>query len=105
MKILHSIANPAFYPLLLLVLLCHFLFCFSNDERLSTAALESIRQDPGLQQLVPYLVQFVVDKVATHSKTLPILMSMMKLVQAMLDNPNLFVEPYVGVYGFIDFEL
>lgn len=67
----------------------------SPDERLKTAALESIGNDPGLQQLLPYLVQFVTDHVTSHSKNLPVLMAMMRLVKAMLDNTNLFVEPYL----------
>lgn len=67
----------------------------STDDRVRNAALDSITNDPGLQQLLPYFVQFVTDKVANNGKTLPVLMSVMRLVKAMLENPNLFVEPYV----------
>jgi transcription initiation factor TFIID subunit 6 len=67
----------------------------SENERTREAALDSIRNDPGLQQLVPYFVQFAVDTTATNSKNLPVLSSMMRLMQALLENKNLFVEPYV----------
>lgn len=36
---------------------------FSDDDRAKNAALASLSGDPGLHQLVPYLVQFVAEKV------------------------------------------
>ena len=38
-----------------------------SDEILKNAALKSIGQDEGLQQLVPYLTQFIADEVTTHT--------------------------------------
>lgn len=35
----------------------------SEEERLRFQAYESLRSDPGLHQLLPYFVQFIVEKV------------------------------------------
>ena len=63
---------------------------------LRESALESVRSDPGLQQLVPYFVHFVAEKV-THSLTnLFVLRQMMELAAAVIANETLFVDPYVS---------
>ncbi|RUP43411.1 putative transcription initiation factor TFIID subunit 6 [Jimgerdemannia flammicorona] len=43
----------------------------SEEERLRSQAFESLRQDPGLHQLLPYFVQFVSEKVgdAKHQES------------------------------------
>ena len=66
-----------------------------NDEESRTAALGSIRSDPGLHQLVPYLVQFIAEKVTHNLRHLFVLTQMMHLTSAMLDNESLYVDPYV----------
>lgn len=66
----------------------------SNNEY-RVAALASIRSDPGLHQLVPYFVQFIAEKVTHNLKTLFILTQMMQLTTAMLENKNLYIDPYV----------
>ena len=63
------------------------------------AALASIRGDPGLHQLVPYLVQFVAEKVTHNLRNLFVLNQMMQLTSAMLDNDTLYVDPYVSIPG------
>lgn len=65
----------------------------NNDYRV--AALASIRSDPGLHQLVPYFVQFIAEKVTHDLKSLFILTQMMHLAIAMLENTNLYIDPYV----------
>ena len=65
----------------------------NNDYRI--AALASVRSDPGLHQLVPYFVQFIAEKVTHNLKSLFVLTQMMHLTTAMLDNPNLYIDPYV----------
>ncbi|KAJ9639914.1 histone H4-like TAF Taf6, SAGA complex subunit [Coniosporium tulheliwenetii] len=67
----------------------------TNDEYRS-AALASLRTDPGLHQLVPYFVQFIAEKVTHSLKDLFILTQMMHLTQALLENPSLFVDPYIA---------
>lgn len=59
------------------------------------AALESVRNDPGLQQLVPYFLQFVAEKVTHCLDNLFVLEQMLELDQALMDNPTLFVDPYI----------
>lgn len=67
----------------------------NNEYRI--AALASIRSDPGLHQLVPYLVQFVAEKVTHNLKNLFVLTQMMQLTTAMLENSNLYIDPYVQI--------
>ena len=66
----------------------------SDEYRL--AALASIRTDPGLNQLLPYFVQFVAEKVTNDFQELFILTQMVHLVSAMIENDNLFLDPYVS---------
>jgi transcription initiation factor TFIID subunit 6 len=63
---------------------------------LRKSALESIRSDPGLHQLVPYFVQFVSEKVTHSLGNLFVLQQMMELTQAMTENDTLHVDPYVS---------
>lgn len=63
---------------------------------LRQSALESVRSDPGLHQLVPYLVQFVSEKVTHSLHNLFVLQQMMELTHAMIENKSLFVDPYVA---------
>lgn len=75
--------------------ICAAILDETNDEY-RAAAFASLRTDPGLHQLVPYFVQFVADKVTHNLKSLFILTQMMLLVQALLENPSLYIEPYVA---------
>jgi len=67
-----------------------------GNEEYRTAAFASLRTDPGLHQLVPYFIQFVADKVTHHLKSLFILRQMMELLHALLDNPSLYIAPYIA---------
>ncbi|KAL1922676.1 uncharacterized protein VTP21DRAFT_10215 [Calcarisporiella thermophila] len=64
-------------------------------EALRLQALESLRQDPGLHQLVPYFAQFVAEKVTQNMRKLRVLRAMLQMVKALLDNPHVFIEPYL----------
>jgi transcription initiation factor TFIID subunit 6 len=63
---------------------------------LRESALESVRSDPGLHQLVPYFVQFVAEKVTHSLNDTFVLYQMMQLTAAMTDNKTLFIDPYVA---------
>ena len=76
--------------------ICIALLDDSNNEY-RIAALASIRSDPGLHQLVPYFVQFIAEKVTHNLKNLFVLTQMMLLSTAMLENSNLYVDPYVRI--------
>ncbi|EKM52066.1 uncharacterized protein PHACADRAFT_262519 [Phanerochaete carnosa HHB-10118-sp] len=72
------------------------------DQTKRTAALASLRHDAGLQALLPYLVRWVAEGVVASlrtgaqsdndGKTLAVLL---EVIGALLDNPTLFVEPYL----------
>lgn len=66
-----------------------------SDDILKKAALKSMRFDGGLNQLVPYLTQFIADEVTHHMLDLPLLRSLMKLARCLLTNPHLHIEPYL----------
>ncbi|GAA5859194.1 hypothetical protein JCM1840_003795 [Sporobolomyces johnsonii] len=59
------------------------------------AALGSVRSDPGLHQLVPYLIAWGGEQIANHLDDLASLQRALDLFHAMLENPTLFVEPYL----------
>jgi transcription initiation factor TFIID subunit 6 len=63
---------------------------------LRESALESVRSDPGLHQLVPYFVQFVAEKVTHSTNNTFVLRQMMDLTSAVITNKSLFVDPYVS---------
>lgn len=66
-----------------------------HNEEYRAAAFMSLKTDPGLHQLVPYFVQFVADKVTHNLKSLFILTQSMQLIAALLENPSLYIAPYV----------
>ncbi|GAA5830372.1 hypothetical protein JCM11251_001326 [Rhodosporidiobolus azoricus] len=59
------------------------------------AALGSVRSDPGLHQLVPYLIAWAGEQIANNLHDLSALQRALDLFHAMLENPTLFVEPYL----------
>lgn len=66
------------------------------DETTRLAALESFRGDTGLQGLVAYLVQWTAEKVVTClNSSLLALDQCLDVMEAMLQNSSLFVEPYL----------
>ncbi|KAF9437532.1 hypothetical protein BGZ76_000348 [Entomortierella beljakovae] len=67
----------------------------SQDEVLRATGISSLQNDPGLHQLLPYFVQLVAEKVTQNTRNLPVLVAMMAMVRALLDNDNLFIEPYL----------
>ncbi|KAK4211486.1 transcription initiation factor TFIID subunit 6 [Rhypophila decipiens] len=69
-----------------------------EDEKtqLRAAALESVRADPGLHQLLPYFVSLITDRVTHSLDDLFVLKGMMDLAEALIHNPNLFLDPYAS---------
>ncbi|KAK5940950.1 histone H4-like TAF Taf6, SAGA complex subunit [Knufia obscura] len=60
------------------------------------AGLASLREDPGLHQLLPYFVQFIAEKVTHNMRDLFTLTQMMHLVDALTRNEKLNMAPYVA---------
>lgn len=75
--------------------ICKAILDESNDEYRS-AAFASLRSDPGLHQLVPYFIQYISEKVTHNLKSLFVLNQMLQLLAALMDNPSLFIDPYVA---------
>lgn len=75
----------------------------SSDQSKKNAALASLRNDAGLQALLPYLVRWVGEGVVNalkggvqndnDARALGVLLD---VIGAILDNTTLFVEPYVS---------
>lgn len=62
--------------------------------RLRVAALASVENDESLQQLVPYFVQFIAEKVTHNTKNIFVLQTMMELASALTRNERLYIDPY-----------
>ncbi|KAK3402559.1 hypothetical protein B0T20DRAFT_2499 [Sordaria brevicollis] len=67
-----------------------------EKTRLRSAALDSVRSDPGLHQLVPYFVSFINNQVTHRLDDLFVLRQMMELTGAILENPSIFLDPYAS---------
>ncbi|KAL9084816.1 MAG: hypothetical protein Q9165_007884 [Trypethelium subeluteriae] len=68
----------------------------ASNEEYRFAALASLRSDPAIHQLVPYLIQFAAEKITHNSNSLFILTQTLHLLDALLSNPSLYLDPYVG---------
>lgn len=64
--------------------------------RLRQAALGSVRDDPGLHQLIPYFINFIMDRVTHHLDDTFTLKQMMELTNALIENKSLFLDPYAS---------
>ena len=67
----------------------------SNDEY-RAAALASLRDDPGLHQLVPYFVHWVAEKVTHSLKNVFVLSQCLRVISALTENSHLHLVPYVA---------
>lgn len=65
-------------------------------RQLREAALQSVRSDPGLHQLVPYFVNFIANQVTHRLDDTFVLRQMMELTEALIENDNLFLDPYAS---------
>lgn len=64
--------------------------------RLRQAALGSVRDDPGLHQLIPYFINFIMDRVTHNLDDTFTLKQMMELTNALIENKTLFLDPYAS---------
>jgi transcription initiation factor TFIID subunit 6 len=70
-------------------------FLDESSEKYRTSAFASLREDPGLHQLVPYFVQFISEKVTHCLKDIFVLTQVMHMAEALVQNKSLYVDPYV----------
>lgn len=73
-------------------------FLDEASEEFRTSAYSSLREDPGLQQLVPYFVQFISEKVTHNLKDIFVLTQVMRMTEALIQNKNLYIDPYVSPF-------
>lgn len=66
----------------------------TNLQHLETS-LSSIETQSGLEQMLPYLSQFVYQTITSHLQDLPVLFSTMRLAKAILANPAFNTEHYL----------
>ena len=61
-------------------------------------ALHSLSSDPGLYQIVPRFSMFIAEgvKVNVVQNNLAILIYLMRMVKALMDNSTLYLEKYVS---------
>lgn len=68
---------------------------FQDDHSHLEACLESVAQEPGITQALPYFTVFVSNTVRQYGRDLPVLFALMRLVSALLDNEALLMERYM----------
>lgn len=58
------------------------------------------RIDPGLHEMLPRMCTFIAEgvKVNVVQNNLALLIYLMRMVKALLDNPSLYLEKYVSKY-------
>jgi transcription initiation factor TFIID subunit 6 len=66
-----------------------------EKEPLQNAALNSLKNDPGLHQLEPYFIQFVAEQITNQLRNIDILTTMLLVISALVDNKTIFLDPYV----------
>lgn len=68
---------------------------FQDDHSHLEACLESVAQEPGIAQSLPYFTVFISNTVRQYGRDLPVLFALMRLVSALLDNEALVMERYM----------
>ncbi|KAJ5647284.1 Transcription initiation factor TFIID subunit 6 [Penicillium lividum] len=71
-------------------------FLDETSEDYRTSGYASLREDPGLHQLVPYFVQFIAEKVTHGLNDIFVLTQVMHMAEALVQNQSLYVDPYVA---------
>ncbi|XP_017596808.1 PREDICTED: transcription initiation factor TFIID subunit 6, partial [Corvus brachyrhynchos] len=73
--------------------------CVGSCEAKRAEALQSIATDPGLYQMLPRFSTFISEGVRVNvvQNNLALLIYLMRMVKALMDNPTLYLEKYVSV--------
>lgn len=84
----------------------------TNEQAKRAAALSSLQCDAGLQNLLPYLVRWVGERVITAIRNSNIdpdcgtsLEILLRVIHALIQNERLFMEPYVRSLLFFFYAL
>ncbi|KAJ3654229.1 hypothetical protein Zmor_013428 [Zophobas morio] len=71
--------------------------CVGSDEARRAEALQSLASDPGLHEMLPRMCTFIIEGVRVNvvQNNLALLIYLMRMVKALLDNQSLYLEKYV----------
>ncbi|XP_037934422.1 transcription initiation factor TFIID subunit 6 isoform X2 [Teleopsis dalmanni] len=71
--------------------------CVGSDEPRRGEALQSLASDPGLHEMLPRMCTFIAEgvKVNVVQNNLALLIYLMRMVKALLDNTSLYLEKYL----------
>lgn len=71
--------------------------CVGSSEAKRAEALQSLSSDPGLYQMLPRFCTFIAEgvKVNVAQHNMALLIYLMRMVKALLDNSSLFLEKYL----------
>ncbi|XP_066581303.1 transcription initiation factor TFIID subunit 6-like isoform X2 [Prorops nasuta] len=71
--------------------------CVGSDEARRTEALQSLSADPGLHEMLARMCTFIAEGVRVNvvQNHLALLIYLMRMVKALLDNPSLYLEKYL----------
>lgn len=72
--------------------------CVGSDEGRRAEALQSLACDPGLHEMLPRMCTFIAEGVRVNvvQNNLALLIYLMRMVKALLDNQSLYLEKYVS---------
>eukprot|EP01134_Creolimax_fragrantissima_P005358 CFRG5358T1 len=66
-----------------------------THEHFRITSLNSVRSDPGLDQLLPYFMDFIVEKMVEKKQNVFVLLASVRLASAIVNNPNLQASAYL----------
>jgi transcription initiation factor TFIID subunit 6 len=74
--------------------------CVGSDEARRVEAFQSLSADPGLHEMLARMCTFIAEGVRINvvQNNLAILIYLMRMVKALLDNPSLYLEKYVSLF-------
>lgn len=77
--------------------------CVGSDEGRRAEALQSLSADPGLHEMLARMCTFIAEGVRVNvvQNHLALLIYLMRMVKALLDNPSLYLEKYVRLSYFL----
>lgn len=70
------------------------LLSFLEDEEKITIAIECLKTESGIQQLIPYLIQNIKEKIIKHMAT-DLLSNFILFYYSLLQNEHIFIDPYL----------
>lgn len=77
--------------------------CVGSDEARRAEALQSLSADPGLHEMLARMCTFIAEGVRVNvvQNHLALLIYLMRMVKALLENPSLYLEKYVRLCALL----